>query len=168
MSTTLYDLAEDYRDILWLAQNLPADEKDESFEIALSEIGHDIKTKAENMSKVWRELMATHEAQRREANRLHERSQMVKRRADSLRQYLLGIMQGEGMKEVRWDTGSINVCGNGGERPMSIDESLLPRDYFTETLTKTVNKDAIKHALESGVEVAGVIVKERGQHVRFN
>ena len=167
MNTTLYELAEDYKHVLWLAENLPKDETDESFQLALKAIGHDIQNKSENMTKVWRELMATFEAQRKEASRLHERSQIVKRRADSLKNYLLSILQSEGMKEVRWDTGSISVCGNGGEQPMRIDEGALPREYFIETVTRSPNKEAIKHALQSGGSVSGVTVVERGHHVRF-
>tara|TARA_Y100000114_G_C11727108_1_gene311580 strand:- start:564 stop:1073 length:510 start_codon:yes stop_codon:yes gene_type:complete len=167
-NTTLYPLTEEFKHLLWFAENLDADEHDESIDLALKALQDKIQNKAEGVSYVWRELMARSEDHRVEARRHQDRARVLLRRADRLKNWLVSVMQQEELKEIKWKAGGVALHGTGGPQTLDIDETLLPEQYFTETITRTPNREAIGHALKNGDMVAGVSVIPKGPHVRFH
>lgn len=165
---SLYQLAEEYRHIAWIADNLPDEEKDESFNLALAALKDSIEESAKNLSHVYRELEGNAEMQAKEANRLMAKSKRTARRAENIKRFVKEQMIKCGTKQVDWKTGSAVVQKTGGPPTLKIDESELPLTFWKETIKKTPNRDAIMHALQNGGNVKGVTVEERGQHLRFN
>jgi hypothetical protein len=164
---SLYQLADEYKHINWVANNLPEEEKDESFDLALRSIEEDINVAAQSLCYVYRELDGNASLQAKEASRLLSKAKRTARRAERVRQFVKEQMQQCGLKQIDWKTGSANLQKVGGPQALTIDEAVLPDRFWKETITKTPNREAIMHALQNGDNVMGVTVEERGQSVRF-
>lgn len=119
---------------------------------AMVELEGDMHDKAAKVALYIRELKADAEAVKVERDRLAKREASLKRRAESLTEYLLGAMQQHGIEQVKTPLVSISVRVN----PWSVDVSnvdALPPQY--QTVKIEPNKRALLADRES-VAIDGV------------
>lgn len=83
------------------------------------------------------------------------RRKSAEKKLDSLKEYLTYALGGQ-----RFETVAAKVTFRKGYETVIDDEKLIPSDYWTQKVTETVNKTAIKEAIKSGKEVPGAHVSE--------
>lgn len=155
MSETLYEIAEQYREIL----AIDCDNEDEKAAMvnALDELADRFEQKAENVIRYIKNTESWASAIRAEEARLAERRRTMERKAEQLTAYLEAMMTMTGTREVQAGIFQAKFKKN----PQSIvvlDESLLDDRFFK--VSRTVSKDAIKEAIKAGEEVNGIILEQ--------
>ncbi|MEK8131392.1 siphovirus Gp157 family protein [Paenibacillus filicis] len=130
----------------------------DGLEDVLEALNLSFEDKAENISKLYRSLLADRDACKAEAHRLSERAKHFDGQAERLKSYLEVQMQKIGMDKVTSSLFKIRLQMN----PPSVvitDQSLLPGEYYTYPQPQ-VSKTKIKEDLTSGVEVPGAELKQ--------
>lgn len=159
MSLTLYELTDNYQQLLELADE--ADPK--AFEDTLSTLQDEINHKAESLAKVIRTLEAEAKALDEEKKRLEDRITSRKNKVQRLKDYLKDNLEKSGMQKVKGKTFTVWV--QDSERVEVSDENTIPEQYFV--LKRQLSKSAIKEAIENGQQVAGAeIVKNKSVRIR--
>lgn len=102
-------------------------------------------------------------ARKEEAERLTLLAASDELLAKRLKESLLVAMQETGRTKVDTARFRLAVKRNGGKIPVDVpDPSVLPPEYLIPKVTHTVDRDSIRAALESGREVPGATLLERG------
>lgn len=159
MSLTLYELTDNYQQLLELADE--ADPK--AFEDTLSTLQDEINHKAESLAKVIRTLEAETKALEEEKKRFERRIAARKNKVERLRNYLKENLEKAGMQKAKGKTFTVWV--QDSEKVHVSDESAIPEQYFV--MKRQLSKTAIKEAIENGQQVAGAeIVKNKSIRIR--
>lgn len=105
----------------------------------------------------------------RAAGRAEESARMKKLAQDDeslatrLRLAVMTAMRETGQPKIQTARFSLSVVKNGGATPIIIsDEAELPEQFRVPTVTITIDKAAIRSALEAGESVSGAALGERG------
>ena len=104
---------------------------------------------------------------REEAARLTELAKTDERKVERLKSRLLAWMEGAEISKFETANYKLSVSGNGGLIPIQIEAD--PRDLpdaFQKVEIKA-DTDAIRKALEAGLEVPGATLGVRGTHLRI-
>ena len=159
MSLTLYELTDNYQQLLELA-----DEADpQAFEDTLNVLEDEINHKAENIAKVIKTLEAEAKALEEEKKRLENRITSRKNKIQRLKDYLQDNLEKAGIQKVKGK--AFTVWIQNSERVQVTDENTIPEQYFV--LKRQLSKSAIKEAIENGQQVAGAeIVKNTSIRIR--
>lgn len=89
-----------------------------------------------------------------EISRMQARKKAIKGAKERLRRYLARAMDMHGL--TRLDAGTVVFSLRPGVSSLSItNEEAIPFDYKTEEITVSIDKAALKRALEAGTTVAG-------------
>ena len=123
--------------------------------------------KAEAYAVIVTECNARADYRESESRRLATRARVDRNAADALKARLQGEM--EVLKQTKLQTPHfrIAVVGNGGKRPLVIDDpDAIPLGFMRTIPARTeLDSDRIRVALEDGAEVAGAHLNERGRHL---
>lgn len=165
---SLYDLSQFSDDMLALLED--ADTTDEAviecLKQALSCNEEQITDRLDHLAKLVRQYKSKEAAFKAEADHFKARQGQALRAQDRIKSYVKCFMEGRG--ETKVDTGLFqwSLQANGGKTPISITEDLsaLPDEY--KIVSVSPDTDAIREALESGIEVPGCELQQRGTHVR--
>ena len=145
----LYQLSQQYNAI----KEMDLDE--EVIQDTLEALQGDIEDKADNITKLIRELELSAEAKKAEANRLWESAASDLKKSESLKKYLEMNLIHAGIKKI--DTGLFKIGFLKGREVVEVDESKLPDNYWkVEEVRKPMSKTDLKVRLKSGVEIDGV------------
>jgi len=164
---TLFELTADLVE-LFDALDMAEDdtEAEKLIEAALTEDMPKFQDKADGYAHLIREFEKRAEARKAEAERHAQAARSLAGNAYRLKTAVMSALQMMGMKRLDTDVNSFRVCGNGGKTPLDIhDPNLIPGD-FTYTVQE-LDKDKIRRALETGEDVPGAILMERGKHLRI-
>lgn len=159
MSLTLYELTDNYQQLLELA-----DETDpQAFEDTLEALQDEINHKAENVAKVIRTYEAEVKALDEEKKRLEDRITARKNKMDRLKNYLIENLQKAGKRNVKGKTFTIYLQER--ESVNILNKSAIPEQCFV--MKPSLSKTAVKEAIENGQKVAGAeIVKKTSVQIR--
>jgi hypothetical protein len=163
----LYQLVEQYRSLeaLDASEDLPA----EVIQDTLEGLTGELTVKATNVAKFILNTEAMVEAIEQAADAMKERAQRIRRRSESIRNYLKINMQASGITKIEATEFVLSLKKN----PPSVivdDEAMIP-DAFKVTPTPPPppvprpDKAAIKKAIQSGLAVAGAHIE---QHERLD
>jgi len=98
-----------------------------------------------------------------EAARMKKLAQDDESLATRLRLAVMNAMKETGQPKIQTARFSLSVVKNGGAVPVIIsDEAELPEEFRVPVVTITVDKVAIRAALEAGESVNGATLGERG------
>src|SRR5579883_2317184 len=128
MSLRLYDIAEQYRNLL---ANLVDDETgvvDETALAKLDQLKDPLETKCINVCRYFKELEAEKAAIEKERKAMAAREKTLKNEIQSLKFYLQSNMVKCNITEIKSPQFVIKLC-KGGERVDYDDENLLPDIY---------------------------------------
>ncbi len=157
---TLYDLKDKYLKLIDLA----LEEDAAVFQDTLEALEDAIEDKAENIVCVVKEMDGDINTLKAEEKRLKERRQALEKRKEHLRWYLQDELEAMDIQRLKTAKFTISLRDNAPKVNV-IDEDLIPFNFIKTAYS--VDKKAVKEALESGQEVDGAtLVKERGISIR--
>jgi hypothetical protein len=114
-----------------------------------------------------REREARAKIRREEAARLAELARVDERKVDRLKSRLLAWMEGSGITKFETAHYKLSVSQNGGVVPLTItvDPEDLPKAF--QKVEVKADTDALRKALEAGLDVPGASLGVRGTHLRI-
>lgn len=170
---SLFEIVNDLR---WIEERMDADDENgvsyseeladriiAFLELRADERNEKLDAYAYLISKVEHE----YEVAKIEERRWQEKAAIRERRVMHLRWAVKEAM--EQLREKKVETGKFrfSIVGNGGYAPMEVlDEDQVPANYKDER-APVINLERLRRAIEQGEQVPGVIVKERGTHLRI-
>lgn len=150
---SLYQLTDSYRSLL----ALDAEEaSDEAIRETLDMLTGDIQEKSTNVAAYMRNLEAAADAIDEAAKSMRDRAAKVRKRADSIKGYLLHNMQACEISKIESPYFTLTVKKN----PPSVvvfDEAAVPGDFMVQKPppAPTPDKTRIKELLKAGEDVPG-------------
>ena len=165
MSKTLLEISEDLL-ALMVALEESAGEVTPELEAWFDTLGTERDKKLDCYAALIREFELCSKARKEESDRMAALAQADANAARRLKDRLKLFL--EVQRETRIDTARyrITLAKNGGALP--VDVAVKPEDlpaYQKRTVVADI--DALRKALEAGVEIGGARLKERGTHVRI-
>ncbi len=147
----LYDIADNLRRLADLEQSGEFD--DETIQDTLEGLEGDLSAKADQIAKLSKMLDRQADACELEAVRLKDRADKLRKRRESVQEYLQACMHVAGIKRVPSDLFNISI--RKIPDVIELDEELLPREWLVERVTWRPDKLGIKAAIQSGKTVRG-------------
>lgn len=132
-----------------------------------AELGEARDKKLDGYAALIRQLELRASIRRGEAERMLNLAVPEENKARRLRERLKLFMQTHGEKRIDTARFRISLRGNGGVQPLEIDEARLSPNYIDEKVIQVPNKEAIRKAIESGIEVAGAALLPRGTNLQI-
>lgn len=126
--------------------------------VYLEQLQLDRKTKIDNIAVYVKNLEAEAVAIRAEEKKLKERREAKERKAERLKNYIKTSMMLQG--ETKFESARVSMALRNS-KAVVVDESKLESVYFTSKIVQSVDKKAIREALEAGILVEGAMLEER-------
>lgn len=152
MSITLYQLADEYKDLLSNLYEEETGEINEAVMHRLNDLDRPIQDKCINTVRAMKAMEAEYKAIESERKAMQAREKALKTRIDWIKGYLLENMEKSDIKEISCPQFVIKLRKN----PCSVDvydEDRIPEEYTQ--LRVEISKEAVKSALKGGIEVPG-------------
>lgn len=150
---TLYQLADEYRQLLELAADPDADP--ESFGAALEALGGELEQKAIAVAQVVRNLEGFHAQIMDAIKAMALRADRAKQRAESIREYLKVQMETAGLSKIESPYFAIAVRKNPPRLAVA-EDALIPSACLRHVPERyEPDKAAITRALKAGEDVDG-------------
>ena len=139
----LYEIADNYKALLDL------DIDGQTLADTLESITGEFEDKADAICHILINLRAQSDMLAKESNRLDARADVIVYREEKLREYLKVNMEKFGKKKIESAKFTIN-CVAGRDMAVILDEDKIPKDYFNEKVTVSLDKKALLTALSAG------------------
>lgn len=159
----LYQLTEQYQslELLESSEDLPA----EVIRDTLDGLTGELQLKATNVGLFIRNMEATAEAIEEAAKAMQARADRARKRADSLKDYLLFNMQGCGITKIESEYFTLAVRNNP-ESVVVDNANDIPHKFMRQPLPPpppppSIDKRAISEALKRGEEVPGCHLEQK-------
>jgi len=157
----LYELAQNYAQLLEMADDMESDALVDTLEALQGEI----EEKAENIAKLVKNLEADAKIIKEEEQRLAERRRAIEAKVERLKTYLQQQLEVAGLQKVKRPTITVAIQNN----PPSVeiaDEKLIPSEFMIPQPAK-IDKKAILERLKNGEEIPGCSIKQtKGVRIR--
>lgn len=121
-------------------------------------MGQEIE-KVDRVNAVLSALEYTAKNARTEIDRLRDRAQAADRAAERLKAYVLHVIQQRDGGPLRGR--NVTFTAREAEAVIVQDPGLVPEEFRRTTISVEVQKEAVKRAIRSGVEVPGVTLERR-------
>jgi len=157
----LYELAQNYAELLEIAEEIESDALVDTLE-ALQDA---IEDKAENIAKIIKNLEADAKIIKEEEKRLAERRQSIEKKIDRLKQYLQEQLEVAGLQKVKRATITVAIQNNPPSVKV-VDEKLIPSEYMIQQAPQ-VNKKVILSLLKEGQQIPGCeLIQTKGVRIK--
>lgn len=162
---TLYELTEDYMNLLELAEDPDIDEQ--AFTDTLEGINGALEDKAEGYAKVIRTLEGDAAACDAESKRLRNKKQTIENNIRRMKAALQYAMQATGKTKFKTALFSFGIQKNPAA--VVIDEGYIENipDRFLIPQDPQIDKKAIKEALKAGEDLEGIAHLEQTESLRI-
>lgn len=147
------------------------DEQGSALESWFKELGEERDQKIDNYCALIEEMEARAAVRVSESERLANLAEADERAATRLKTRLREYLEGQGIAKLKTERFHLTVAKNGGKAPLTIpdqwrhDAATAPEQYHRRMIRLDV--DAIRTDLESGQDVPGCRIEERGTHLRI-
>ena len=147
------------------------DEQGAALEAWWQELGEERDKKIDNYCALIEELNQRATVRANESERLADLGAADQKAADRLKLRLREFLAAQGIEKLKTDRFNLTVAKNGGKAPMTIPDewrnepAVAPEQYHRRVIRLDV--DAIRTDLESGQDVPGCRIEERGTHLRI-
>lgn len=161
---SLYNITNDFIELFEKKENGELSEKE--FNEQGNILAIDYKSKLTASIGYSRNLDLTSEAIKNEIDRLTAMKKAVDDRNNRFKEYVKNSMEALGTLKVETELGTLSVAKN----PVSVevyDESMIADEYKKEKVTVTIDKTAIKNAINSGRDVQGARLIENKTSLRI-
>ncbi|MED5050599.1 siphovirus Gp157 family protein [Anoxybacillus rupiensis] len=156
----LYELAQNYAQLMELAEEMESDAIVDTLEALQDEI----EEKAENIAKLIRNLEADVKVIKEEEQRLADRRRSIESKIVRLKAYLQEQLEVAGLQKVKRPTITVAIQSN----PPSVeiaDEKLIPSEFMIPQYK--VDRKSILERLKNGEIIPGAkLVQGRGVRIR--
>ena len=122
----------------------------------LTELQMDREHKIESVALWVKNLRAEAAAYKAEKDAFAKREKRTKKKVESLEKWLTNALNGE-----KLTTNRVAVSFRKSKRVEVLDDSKIPENYMTETVTIAPDKKGIREAIEYGLKVPGCELVER-------
>ncbi|MCL9971570.1 siphovirus Gp157 family protein [Anoxybacillus kestanbolensis] len=157
----LYDLAQNYAQLLEMAEEMESD----ALVDTLQSLEDAIEEKVENIAKLIRNLEADAKIIKEEEQRLAERRRAIEAKVDKLKTYLQEQLETAGLQKVKRPTITVAIQVNPPSVDV-IDETAIPSDFLIPQPSK-LDKKSILERLKNGEAIPGVTLKQtKGVRIR--
>ena len=157
----LYELAQNYAQLLEMAEEMESDALVDTLEALQGEI----EEKAENIAKLVKNLEADAKIIKEEEQRLAERRRAIEAKIERLKTYLQEQLEVAGLQKVKRPTITVAIQANPPSVEIS-DEKLIPSEFMIPQPAK-IDKKAILERLKNGEEISGCVLKQtKGVRIR--
>ena len=165
----LYEIAADYRELL---EAIEAGEiPEESIEDTLESITTVLEDKADNIACFIKNLTAEVDAIKAEEQKLAKRRKAKERQIVRVTNYLANTLLASGYTSVETTRNKISFRGSEAvaipDERAFIEWATKEHDELLTYGKPTVNRTAVKAALDSGAEISGAYI-ERRQNIQIN
>ena len=163
--STLYELTEDYTNLLALAEDPDIDEQ--AFMDTLDGIEGAIEVKADNYARVMRQLEADAAACDAESKRLKNKAKTINNNIGRMKQALQFAMQATGKTKFKTALFSFYIQKNSASVVM--DEQYIENipERFLIRKDPEINRKAIKEAINNGEDIGGIAHLEQTESLRI-
>ena len=163
--STLYELTEDYINLLALAEDPDIDEQ--AFMDTLDGIEGAIEVKAEGYAKVMRQLEADAAACEAESKRLRNKKQTIENNIKRMKAALQMAMEATGKRKFKTPLFSFNIQKNPASVVM--DEQYIENipERFLVRKDPEINRKAIRDAINAGEDLEGLAHLEQTESLRI-
>lgn len=149
---SLYELGEAYKNLPYVLDSQDPDE----LKVYLNSIEVQIREKSSNIVMYAQNLNLTAEGIDNEIERLKELRDSYKKKAQRLKDYISWVLQENDIKLVESEL--FRLSFRKSESVEVYDITQLPESFLKVKIEKNPDKDMIKKAIKSGVEVPGATV----------
>lgn len=162
---TLYELTDDYLNLLELAEDPDVDEQ--AFKDTLDGIEGALEDKADNYARIMRQLEADAAACDAESKRLKNKSKTINANITRMKQALQYAMQATGKTKFKTALFSFGIQKNPASVVM--DEAYIENipERFLIRKDPEINKRAIKEAINNGEDLGGLAHLEQTESLRI-
>lgn len=167
MNPTLYELTGNYKTLLDLAGSMDENEL-QTFNDTLDAVMGEIEVKADGYAAVMTEIKGRANTVSTEINRLKAIEDRLNFTIKRMEDRLKTAMEEIGKKEIKTDLHRFKIVGNGGLKPLDIDEGCVPEEYTKTEVKQVPDKDKIRKALESGECLTFAHLEDRGTHLKID
>jgi hypothetical protein len=157
MNTSLYVLANEYQAQLGKLLELDIDEQ--TMKDTVEGLSGELEVKATNVAMFIRNLEASAEQIKLAEKAMSDRRKAIENKADSIKRYLFENMKRTEITKIESPHFTLSIKKN----PPSVvieDESLIPNEYVEDKVVTSINKAAIKDAINAGKEVTGAHIQQ--------
>lgn len=164
---TLYELTEDFRTLLEMADDPDVDPQ--ALVDTMDSIEGEIEDKADGYARVLAQLDADAEAAEKQAKRLAERAKAIRSNMDRMKERLKTAMIETGKTKFKTELFSFSVRNNGGKQPLvyTVNPADLPKEFRREKVTYSPDDDVIRRYLDNGNTSDFFHYGERGQNLQI-
>lgn len=156
MSTTLYEMTEDMKDLDRILASGTDEEAEEYTKCLISVLEKEIETKAENIIKLIKNKEAIREARKSEIKALQEMNARDEKQIENLKKYTKECIESLGKKRIETVLGNLTVRK---AQPVVkvLDATKLPEEYLIRKTTTNADKVKIKeHFKDTGEILDGI------------
>lgn len=162
---TLFEIGANYKALEKLldSEEIP----DEVIRDTVEAIEGELEEKAYNVAKMVLHLKSQAESIQAAADKMAARAARVQKRSESLKAYLLFVMQS--VNKDRFENAEMVIRRqNNPESVMVVNESAIPGKFWRTPPPppKVIDKQMLKEALKNGEEIDGAFI-EQGEHLRI-
>lgn len=101
-----------------------------------------------------------------EEKRLAERRKVLENKLDRYKEYVKKNMEQMGLQKIETPLGVLSICKTPASVEI-IDESMIPNEYKIQKIVESVDKKAIKEAIQNGENIQGVKLVEDKTSLRI-
>lgn len=149
----LYDIADNIRQLAYMADQADSDIDEQTISDTLEGLEGDLEHKADQLAKWVKNLSRQADMCELEARRLGDRSDKLRKTAESVTAYLHACMKIAGVKKIDNDLFKIHIRKTPDV--IELDEELLPRKWFVERVQQRPDRRGILAAIQAGESVRG-------------
>lgn len=161
---TLYELTDQYRELVDLAENADDESDVQAFADTLEALAGEIDEKIENCAAVVRSIEAQAKSIREEEVRLAARRRAIENSTERLKRYMQDGMDAAGKSKIKGKLFTVSIQDNP-PRVAVDDESQIPKDYMR--VKYELDRTSISEAIKCGREVPGAHMEYgRGLRIR--
>ncbi|MEO6391294.1 MAG: siphovirus Gp157 family protein [Pyrinomonadaceae bacterium] len=170
---SLFDISDDLAILDELMFECDGDITDPEVEAQVTawfeELENEREAKLEGYGWYIKELKVRHEAYKAEAARLAQRAQTEENKRKRLMTRLVDHFKLSNLTKIKTKSFIFGRQSNGGKFPMEFadgyDLAKVPAQFVKQV--PTLDTDAVYHALQDGIEIPGITLGERGEHIRI-
>jgi len=159
----LYELTEQYQQLLDLAEHAQDDDEAQAFADTLEALGGELAEKLDNCACVAQTLKREAEAVKAEEDRLALRRKALVNSGDRLKAYMQDSMNQVGLRKSKGERFTVGIQANPA-RVVLDDETQLPESFWA--VKRTPDTAQVRDALKGGQEVPGAHL-EQGESLRI-
>lgn len=156
---TLYEIADEMKEILEYAQEEELDEEVLQHTLESLDLSTDLAQKLENYWHVIDELEASNDRIKQEIDRLQDRRRTQRNNIKKLKDTLTDTMDYLDVQKVKTDTSTIWVQNNPESLSIS-DEGNIPKEFWIEQPPKLDKRKLLNRLKETEEELPGVSIEQ--------